>query len=76
MINLRVPHLAKDPVYDATDYEGRTVAAARSLASSLNAEVRLVGEDGKCCSLNLDFRGRSRVNFYVQDGIVVAAAHG
>lgn len=72
---LRVPHLASDSTYDASDYEGEPVDAARRLAASRKADVRVVGEDGKCFGRTDDFRGRSRVNFYVQDGVVVSAAH-
>ena len=74
--HLRVPHLAKDQVYVATEYEGKSLQAARALAKQRMAEVRIVGEDGECFFVNLDFRGRTRVNFYVKDGVVTSASHG
>ena len=72
----RAPHNPQrrdDPSYNADEYVGLSIAEARSKAKDAGLDVRLLGVDGDCEDRTDDLRS-DRVNFYVEDETVKAAA--
>ncbi len=67
------PQLANDPSYDADEYLELSLQEARARAEANGLEVRVLGKDGDCEGRTDDAR-RDRVNFYVEDQSVAAAA--
>jgi hypothetical protein len=55
-----------------TDYLGKSVDDARELATTRKLELRVVGEDGACHAITDDL-STSRINVYVEQGMVTAA---
>ena len=54
-----------------TDYLGRTLDEARTLAADRKLTLRVVGEDGEC-NVVTDDLSTQRVNVYVERGVVTA----
>lgn len=67
------PHLADDRSYAADNYLGLSSDEAEARARAEDLEVRILGIDGNCEDRTDDLR-RNRVNFYLEDGVVTAAA--
>lgn len=56
-------------------YLGLTQPEAKRYAAKRDQTIRVAGRDGECFALTMDYRD-DRVNLYLKDGIVVAAAIG
>jgi hypothetical protein len=67
------PQRRDDPSYNADEYVGLSIREARSKAEAAGLDVRLLGVDGDCEDRTDDLRS-DRVNFYVEDETVRAAA--
>jgi hypothetical protein len=56
-------------------YLGLSTPEAKQYAAEQNQTIRIAGRDGECFALTMDYRD-NRVNIYLENGVVVAAAIG
>ena len=70
-----LPHnpAAQDPAYEAQAYVGLPLGEARTRAEGAGLALRVLGTDGDCTDRTDDLRS-DRINLYVEDEVVRAAA--
>jgi hypothetical protein len=61
--------------HDTKQFIGLPPKEAKQKAADDGLETRLAGRDGTCFAMTMDYRS-DRVNFYVEDGVVVVATIG
>lgn len=67
------PSATEDHSYEADEYVGLPLEEAEARAKAAGLELRVLGVDGDCTDRTDDLRA-NRVNFYVENQVVRAAA--
>lgn len=67
------PSAGNDHAYEAEEYVGLSLDGAKGRAQAAGLSLRVLGADGDCTDRTDDLQ-QNRVNFYVEDDTVRAAA--